>query len=52
MSRNDLVGQGVRFERYGRITGYAARIDRWNDAKKNEKKERVTHSVGSCCSSS
>ena len=43
MSRNDLVGEGVGFERYGRITGYASRIDRWNDAKRAEGRERVKH---------
>lgn len=44
MSRNDLVGEGVEFERMGRITGYASRIKRWNSAKQAEKHDRVTHS--------
>lgn len=43
MSRNDLVGKGVEFERIGRITGYAAKVKRWNDAKQHEKEDRVTH---------
>lgn len=44
MSRNDLVGEGVEFERMGRITGYASRIKRWNSAKQAEKHDRVMHS--------
>lgn len=43
MSRNDLVGTGVRFEKYGRITGYVTKTSKWNDAKKKEKCERVIH---------
>lgn len=35
------------FERLRRITGYlVGTLDRWNDGKKAEEKERVKHSVG------
>lgn len=39
-----LVGQGVRFERIRRITGYlVGSIDRFNNAKRAEEKDRVKH---------
>ena len=39
-----LVGQGVRFERIRRITGYlVGGLDRFNDAKRVEEKDRVKH---------
>ncbi len=39
-----LVGQGVRFERIRRITGYlVGGLDRFNDAKRAEEKDRVEH---------
>ena len=35
---------GVKFERIRRITGYlVGTIDRWNNAKKSEERERVKH---------
>ena len=38
------VGKGVKFERIRRITGYlVGTIDRFNDAKEAEVKERVKH---------
>ena len=37
------VGEGVRFERIRRITGT---IDRFNDAKASEVRERVRHGLG------
>ena len=41
------LGKGVRFERIRRITGYlVGTIDRWNNAKKAEEKDRVKHTVG------
>ena len=41
------VGEGVKFERIRRITGYlVGTIDRFNDAKAIEVKERIKHSVG------
>lgn len=43
----------VPFERVRRITGYlVGTMDKWNDAKKAEEADRVTHSVQmpGCCS--
>lgn len=42
------IGQGVKFERIRRITGYlVGTIDRFNDAKRAEVQGRVKHaSVG------
>ena len=41
------VGEGVNFERIRRITGYlVGTIDRFNDAKAAEVKERVKHGIG------
>ena len=38
------VGKGVKFERIRRITGYlVGTIDRFNDAKAAEVKDRVKH---------
>ena len=39
------VGEGVGFERIRRITGYlVGTVDRFNDAKAAEVKDRVKHS--------
>ncbi len=39
-------GEGVKFERIRRITGYlVGTIDRFNDAKATEVKERVKHGI-------
>lgn len=46
MSENKKVGEGVRFERIRRITGYlVGTLDRFNNAKKSEVNDRVKHSV-------
>ena len=38
------IGQGVKFERIRRITGYlVGTIDRFNDAKRAELQDRVKH---------
>ena len=40
------VGQGVKFERIRRITGYlVGTIDRWNNAKRAEERDRVKHTL-------
>lgn len=40
------VGQGVGFERIRRITGYlVGTVDRFNNAKQKEVKDRVKHGV-------
>ena len=51
-SRQNKLGSGVGFERIRRITGYlVGTMDKWNDAKKAEERDRVKHSLGSseCC---
>ncbi len=40
------LGKGVGFERIRRITGYlVGTMDKWNDAKKAEERDRVKHSL-------
>ena len=40
------AGDGVNFERFRRITGYlVGTMDRWNDAKRAEERDRVKHSL-------
>ncbi|MDR2161548.1 MAG: hypothetical protein LBO77_05335 [Desulfovibrio sp.] len=42
-----LIGVGVAFERTRRITGYlVGTLDRFNNAKRAEERDRVKHSVG------
>lgn len=41
---SDMVGEGIRFERIRRITGYlVGTVDRFNDAKRAEVNDRVKH---------
>ena len=41
------VGEGVKFERIRRITGYlVGTTNRWNNGKKAELRDRVKHSCG------
>ena len=45
-STNEKTGQGVGFERIRRITGYlVGTMDKWNDAKRAEERDRVKHSL-------
>lgn len=38
------IGKGLKFERIRRITGYlVGTMDKWNDAKKAEERDRVKH---------
>lgn len=40
----NTVGEGVKFERTRRITGYlVGTLDRFNNAKRCEEKDRVKH---------
>ena len=40
------VGEGVKFERIRRITGYlVGTLDRFNNAKKEEVEDRVKHAT-------
>lgn len=44
-----MVGKGVRFERIRRITGYlVGTLDRFNNAKRAEEKDRIKHISGNC----
>ncbi len=48
MEKEKRPGEGVQFERIRRITGYlVGTMDKWNDAKKAEERDRVKHSVAS-----
>ena len=40
------IGEGIRFERIRRITGYlVGTVDRFNNAKRAEVADRVKHAV-------
>ncbi len=42
----EKMGQGVGFERIRRITGYlVGTMDKWNDAKRAEERDRVKHGL-------
>ena len=44
VKKSKVVGEGVGFERIRRITGYlVGTLDRFNNAKKAEVNDRVTH---------
>ncbi len=44
--KKNTVGEGVKFERIRRITGYlVGTLDRWNNAKRAEERDRVKHQV-------
>ena len=46
VKRTKVVGDGVGFERIRRITGYlVGTLDRFNNAKKAEVSDRVTHAT-------
>ncbi|HIV15196.1 MAG TPA: hypothetical protein IAB18_04675 [Candidatus Avisuccinivibrio pullicola] len=43
-ARNGVVGEGVKFERIRRVTGYlVGTLDRFNNAKRAEEHDRVKH---------
>ena len=45
-ARDEKLGEGVGFERIRRITGYlVGTMDKWNDAKRAEERDRVKHSL-------
>lgn len=47
-SEDKKVGEGVKFERIRRITGYlVGTLDRWNNGKTAEEKDRVKHGFNS-----
>ena len=42
--KETMVGEGVKFERIARITGYlVGTLDRWNNGKRAEERDRVKH---------
>ena len=44
--QEQLIGEGVGFERIRRITGYlVGTLDRFNNAKRAEERDRVKHEV-------
>ena len=44
MTNEEKLGKGIKFERIRRITGYlVGSMEKWNDAKKAEEKDRVKH---------
>lgn len=46
-STQEKLGQGVGFERIRRITGYlVGTMEKWNDAKRAEERDRVKHGLG------
>lgn len=46
-NREERLGKGRFFERIRRITGYlVGTLDKWNNAKKAEEKDRVKHGLG------
>ena len=46
VNEQQMVGEGVGFERIRRITGYlVGTLDRFNDAKRAEVNDRVKHGV-------
>lgn len=41
-------GKGIKFDRIRRITGYlVGTLDKWNNAKRSEEKDRVKHGTES-----
>ena len=39
-------GKGIKFDRIRRITGYlVGTLDKWNNAKRSEEKDRVKHGI-------
>ena len=44
VQRQSVLGKDVGFERIRRITGYlVGTMDKWNDAKKADERDRVKH---------
>jgi len=45
-TQNKATGEGVKFERIRRITGYlVGTTDRFNNAKRSEEHDRVKHGM-------
>ncbi len=51
MKEKKKVGEGVKFERIRRITGYlVGTTDKFNNGKRAEEHDRVKHSTEGICS--
>ena len=49
MMKEQVIGNGVKFDRIRRITGYlVGTTDRFNNAKKAEEHDRVKHDLQKC----
>ncbi len=47
--KTQRIGEGVKFERTRRITGYlVGTLDRFNNAKRCEERDRVKHMGAGC----
>ena len=47
VDEHGMIGEGVKFERIRRITGYlVGTVDRFNNAKRKELADRVKHDGG------
>lgn len=45
-NKHKAMGEGIGFERIRRITGYlVGTMDKWNDAKRAEERDRVKHGM-------
>ncbi|MBQ7568445.1 hypothetical protein IJT17_06530 [bacterium] len=45
-NQQEKIGKGVSFERIRRITGYlVGTMDKWNEAKRAEERDRVKHKL-------
>ena len=49
MTKDTLIGEGVGFTHICRITGYLAKIERFNSAKRAEVHDRVKHDIRCSC---
>lgn len=47
-AENGIVGEGVKFDRIRRVTGYlVGTLDRFNNGKRAEEQDRVKHNFSS-----
>ena len=47
IDKDNKVGNGIKFERIRRITGYlVGTVERFNDGKRAEVRDRVKHGIG------
>lgn len=40
-----LIGEGVKFERVRRVTGYLGDANHFNSAKQSEVRDRISHAL-------